>query len=67
MLVLWIVSEVVSPPFKDLFTYLALHNMHFDPFRDGIIHTRDLIYYVSVIFFFLECSVRALQSRRWQG
>lgn len=66
-LVLWIVSEVVGPPFKELFTYLALHNMHFDSFRDGIIHIRDIVYYLSVIFFFLECSVRALQSRRWQG
>lgn len=66
-LVLWILSEVVGPPFKELFTYLALHNMHFDSFRDGIIHIRDIVYYFSVIFFFLECSVRALQSRRWQG
>ncbi|MEZ4743952.1 MAG: ABC transporter permease subunit [Bdellovibrionota bacterium] len=66
-LVLWIVSDVVDDPFKKLFTYLALHNMHFNPFAKGIVHTRDIIYYFSVSFFFLECSVRALEARRWRG
>ncbi len=67
LLVLWMVADVVSPPFKELFGYLAIHNRHFMPFSQGIVHTRDVVYYGSVIFFFLECSVRALEARRWQG
>jgi len=67
LLTLWIVSNVVDDPLKDLFSFLALHNMHFRPFSKGIVHTRDIIYYLSVSFFFLECSVRALETRRWRG
>lgn len=67
MLVLWMLSNVVEPPLKDLFSYLAIHNAHFDPFRKGIVHFKDIFYYLSVIFFALECSVRALEARRWQG
>ena len=67
LLVLWMAADVVNPPFKDLFTYLAIHNQHFNPFSKGIVHSRDVIYYGSVIFLFLECSVRALEARRWRG
>ncbi|MCX6105772.1 MAG: ABC transporter permease [Proteobacteria bacterium] len=66
-LILWMVADVVSPPLKELFGYLAIHNRHFVPFAQGIVHTRDVIYYGSVVVFFLECSVRALEARRWQG
>lgn len=65
--VLWMVADIVEPPFKDLFGYLAIHNRHFTPFSEGIVHTRDIVYYLSVVFFFLECSVRALEARRWRG
>jgi ABC-2 type transport system permease protein len=67
LLVLWMVSEIVEPPFKDLFAYLAIHNKHFSPFSQGIVHTKDVIYYISLTVFFLECSVRALEARRWRG
>jgi len=67
ILVLWMLASVVEPPFRDLFSYLALHNAHFDPFRKGIVHIKDVVYYLSVIVFALECSVRALEARRWQG
>jgi ABC-2 type transport system permease protein len=67
MLVLWMVSSIVEPPFKELFGYLAIHNAHFEPFRKGIVHIKDVVYYLSIIVFCLECSVRALEARRWQG
>ncbi len=67
LLVLWMLSDVVDSPFKEIFSYVALHNTHFKPFSKGIVHSKDIIYYLSVIFFFLECSVRALESRRWRG
>lgn len=67
ILVLWMLAKVVDPPLKDLFSYLAIHNEHFDPFRRGIVHTKDIVYYFSVIFFALECSVRTLEARRWKG
>ena len=67
LLVLWMVADVVNAPFNKLFHYLALHNRHFNPFARGIVNSRDIVYYLSVIVFFLECSVRSLQARRWQG
>ena len=66
-LVLWMVADIVEAPFKEIFGYLAIHNRHFPPFSQGIVHTRDVVYYGSVIVFFLECSVRVLEARRWRG
>ena len=67
LLVLWMVADIAEPPFKDLFHYLSIHNRHFTPFSQGMVHTKDVIFYLSVIVFFLECSVRALEARRWRG
>jgi ABC-2 type transport system permease protein len=67
LLVMWMVSDIVEPPFKELFSYLSIHNKHFTPFSQGIVHTRDIVYYLSVIVFFLEASVRAIEARRWRG
>lgn len=39
---------------------------HFDDFDRGVIDTRHVVYYLSVIAFFLFLSVRALESRRWR-
>ncbi len=66
-LVLWMMSDIVDQPFKDLFGYLAIHNQHFTPFSNGIVHTADIIFYFSFVFFFLEACVRTLEARRWQG
>lgn len=40
---------------------------HFDDsFQKGVIDTKSIVYFVSVIFFFLFLSVRVLDSRRWR-
>ena len=39
---------------------------HFDDFKRGVIDTKDIVYFVSVIVFFLFLSVRTLESRRWR-
>ncbi len=67
VLVLWMMASIVDPPFRDLFSFLAIHNDHFDPFRRGIVHLKHVVYYLSVTFFSLECAVRVLESRRLQG
>jgi ABC-2 type transport system permease protein len=66
-LIMWMLADVVDDPFRDLFQYLAIHNRHFTPFSNGMVHTKDVVFYLSVLVFFLECSVRTLQMRRWQG
>lgn len=66
-LVLWLLAGVVDEPFRGVFSYLAIHNHHFRQFGIGIVHSKHIIYYLSMIIFFLECSVRVMQSRRIEG
>ncbi len=44
--------------------YLGL-NAHFNSIARGVIDTRDLIYYFSMIAFFLYLTVRSVESRKW--
>ncbi len=39
---------------------------HFSNIGRGVLDTRDLIYYLSFIFFFLWLSVQSLESRNWK-
>lgn len=39
---------------------------HFDSIGRGVIDSRDILYYLSVIFFFLFLNYRAVTSRRWK-
>lgn len=66
-LLLWLLSYRVDEPFRDIFSYMSIHNERFRPFSNGVLHTRDVIYYFSLIFFFLECSIKSLETRRLQG
>jgi ABC-2 type transport system permease protein len=67
LLTLWMVAKVVDQPFKDLFSWLAIHSDHFTPFSQGVINLRDVVFYLGLTVFFLECSARALEGRRCQG
>jgi len=48
-----------------LFTYLGL-GAHFESISRGVIDSRDILYYVSVIGFFLFLNTLALESRKWK-
>ena len=39
---------------------------HFDDFDRGVIDSKHIVYFLSVIAFFLFMTVRALESRRWR-
>ncbi len=67
LLTLWLLGNVVDTPFKELFGWISIHNSHFVPFSNGIVHLKDVVFYLGLIVFFLECSVRTLESRRCQG
>ncbi len=47
------------------FEYLSA-DYHFSNISRGVIDSRDVVYYLSVIFFFLFLAVRALESRKWR-
>ena len=65
LLVLWLVARVTDPPLAEILRSLALYSQHFDPFGKGTIHTRDVLYYATVSYFFLLASVRSLDAQRW--
>lgn len=48
-----------------IFSYLSL-GAHFESISRGVIDSRDLIYYFSVIGFFLYLNVRKLETGKWK-
>ncbi len=51
--------------FAPIFTYAGLGS-HFESISRGVIDSRDIIYYFSVIGFFLFLNVCSLGSRKWE-
>jgi ABC-2 type transport system permease protein len=66
---LFIVGEdfiIVAAPgwLAPILSFLGL-GAHFSSIGRGVIDSRDVIYYFSVIFFFLYLNVRRIESRKW--
>ncbi|GIT52493.1 MAG: hypothetical protein Ct9H300mP15_27060 [Gemmatimonadota bacterium] len=53
MFLFWPLSTVVDPPMSRVLSALALHGRHFSGFQQGLLHTRDVFYYLAVTYFFL--------------
>lgn len=66
LLISWMLSRVVDPPLGSLLAYMALFDKHFTPFMKGEIHTRSIIYYLSVTFLALLITRHVLGARRWR-
>lgn len=58
---LYTMPEKLAPLFK----YLGL-GAHFDSVSRGVIDSRDIIYYLSVITLFLYFNVKFIESRKWK-
>jgi len=68
-LLLWVLSWVSSyneSPWAQAIAYCSVLT-HYEPFSKGIIDTKDIIYYASVIFFGLFLTTRSLESLRWRA
>ena len=48
-----------------ILTFLGLGN-HFESIGRGVLDSRDIIYYLSVISFFLFLNIRSIESRKWE-
>lgn len=48
-----------------LFRFIGL-GVHFDSISRGVIDSKDVIYYLSVIVFFLFLNIRIVESRKWK-
>jgi ABC-2 type transport system permease protein len=68
-LVLWILNWTTQFGNSDtvqVLNYLSIVS-HMESFSRGVIDTKDLIYYVSMIFFGLFLTSRSLESLRWRA
>lgn len=60
-----IVLMAVPSGIAPILSYLGLSS-HFQSLGRGVIDSRDILYYLSVVFFFLFMNVRATESRKWR-
>lgn len=69
LLLFWVigwVQELGGGGAAKVLQYLSMVD-HYDAFTRGVIDTRDLVYYLSFIYFFLFLTKRQLESRRWRA
>jgi ABC-2 type transport system permease protein len=61
----WVTAFETSATSKVL-SYLSVVQ-HFEPFSKGVLDTKDVIFYVSFIFFGLFLTARSMESLRWRS
>jgi ABC-2 type transport system permease protein len=67
LLGLWLIgafADSARPPVSDVLNYLSIIS-HYNDFEQGLIDTKDIVYYLSVIAVALFLAVRTLETRRW--
>ncbi len=65
----WIIgwsADLAGGNWRGLFQYLSILE-HLDNFGKGVIETKDVVYYLSLIALALFLTLRALESKRWRG
>jgi ABC-2 type transport system permease protein len=68
-LLLWIldwVSSYETAVWAKVLSYLSVVT-HYEPFSKGVLDTRDVIFYLSVIFLGLFLTARSMESARWRA
>lgn len=66
LLLTWMLAMVTEAPLNGVFSAMALYNQHFRPFESGVVHTRDIAYYLAVTYVALFATTRVLEARRWR-
>ena len=68
-LLLWVIDWIGSfagPTGEAIVSYLSI-TQHFDDFAKGVIDTKHIVYYLSVITFGLFLTAKSVDSERWRG
>ncbi len=69
LLGLWLIGlpfQNQTGPTADIIRYLDISSHYYDNFALGVIALTDVLYYVSIILFFLFAASRVIESRRWR-
>jgi ABC-2 type transport system permease protein len=64
LLIFWVINFWVSS--SAVLRYLSLLE-HFNNFAEGVIDTRDLVYYLSFTVLWLFMTLRVLESKKWRS
>jgi ABC-2 type transport system permease protein len=59
------VVQIVPPALQPIISFLSIDN-HFESISRGVIDTRDVLYYLSVIAVSLVIATVSLESRKWK-
>ncbi|MFQ6133799.1 MAG: ABC transporter permease subunit, partial [Armatimonadota bacterium] len=68
LLLFWLIgwlAQAQSGVYADVLRQLSIHE-HMSEFEKGVVGLKDVVYFLSVIVFFLFASVRAIESTRWR-
>jgi ABC-2 type transport system permease protein len=68
-LLFWIVgwfADSAGPTIGPITQYLSITE-HFDDFSKGVIDTKHVIYYLSLIPFWLFLTAKSVDTERWRG
>ncbi|MEO7190410.1 MAG: ABC transporter permease subunit [Vicinamibacterales bacterium] len=69
LLLLWIINwfaESAGPTFGPILNYLSV-TQHLEDFSKGVIDTKHLIFYMSVVVFGLFLTLKSVDTERWRG
>ena len=64
---LWLINKflmLIPPPFIPVLQYLSI-DYHYENIGRGVIDSRDLAYYLSLVVFMLSLAKLSLESRKW--
>jgi ABC-2 type transport system permease protein len=68
-LLLWVfdwISAYETAAWAKVMSYISVVT-HFEPFSKGVLDTKDVLFYLSVIFFGLFLTSRSMESLRWRA
>jgi ABC-2 type transport system permease protein len=67
MTILFLFGKVLSGSVQSVFQQLDIWWIHYqNGFMRGVIHLKDVVYYLGVTYFFLLLAVKTLETKRWQ-
>jgi ABC-2 type transport system permease protein len=66
LILCWLLARITEQPLSDVFSAMSLWNQHFPPFQSGLVHVRDVVYYLVVTYVALFAATRVLEARRWR-
>ena len=66
MFLLWQLSQIVGSPLSRAFAAFAIHGRHFAGFMQGLLHLRDVVYYLALVYFFLFAATKVMEAKRWE-